>query len=279
MLVMEASQGLASAGLDGSSGLAAISPARECSSARAQVRISAGHPIAKACDSPAVELPPQESLLEGLPPLPALGVLGVRDMCWAKGPHKTCNYVLPGRLLAGSYPGDRSEPDHSQKIAACLEAGVNTFICLQERRELERFTPYAARARELHDASDESRDVDLEFLQCEIPDGSVTSRHRLAMAVATVVDRLRAGRTVYVHCWGGHGRTGTLLCALLVKAYGLTAEQAKEYFMATHKQRQVRGGGGPGYWPHCDAQYEQVKSFEGDGAELVDELLGPLKEW
>lgn len=218
------------------------------------------------------------SLLEGLPELPSLQG-GPRSLSWARGPHETCNYLLPGRLLAGSYPGDRSEPDHSRKILALLEAGVNTFVCLQQRRELQRFTPYVGRAKELYAALDGAGDRDLEVLSCEIPDVFVTSRHNLAVALATVVDRLRQGRVVYVHCWGGHGRTGTLLCAFLAKAYGLTVEQAKDYFLATHGQRQVRNGGGPGHWPHCSEQYEQARSFEGDDSELVDELLGPLEDW
>jgi len=220
----------------------------------------------------------RESRLEGLPPLPVLQA-GACAAAWARGPHDTCNYLLPGCLLAGSYPGDRSEPGHSEKILACLEAGVDTFLCLQQRRELERFTPYVARAAELRAALPGAEGRELEFLHCEVPDGHVTSRHHLAIAVATVVQKLREGRKVYVHCWGGHGRTGTLLCAFLVKAYGLTTEEAKDYFMLTHSQRRVRGGGGPGFWPHSQEQYQQVQSFEDEGPELLDEFLGPLEEW
>jgi protein-tyrosine phosphatase len=42
-------------------------------------------------------------------------------------------------------------------------------------------------------------------------------------------------RQVVVHCWGGGGRTGIALAAWLVKAYGLSPEQAASEIEATAK--------------------------------------------
>eukprot|EP00928_Gymnodinium_smaydae_P084083 TRINITY_DN67335_c0_g1_i1.p1 TRINITY_DN67335_c0_g1~~TRINITY_DN67335_c0_g1_i1.p1 ORF type:complete len:268 (-),score=19.61 TRINITY_DN67335_c0_g1_i1:480-1256(-) len=213
------------------------------------------------------------SRIEGLPALPSVVGSDI-DISWARGPHATCNFLLPGVLLAGSFPGDRSEPEHSQKIAACLHAGVNTFICLQQESELSRFTPYMGRATEIYATM--SSDAPLEFLKCEIPDGHITSKESLTAAISTIAFKIKEGRVVYVHCWGGHGRTGTLLCAFLVKVYGLTVDEAKAYFMATHSQRELPRNG---YWPHGRAQYEQVRSFEEDGPLLSDHRLVVLEEW
>ena len=41
----------------------------------------------------------------------------------------------------------------------------------------------------------------------------------------TVDAALNAGHLVYVHCWRGHGRTGTAVGCYLVR-HGLTGEQA-----------------------------------------------------
>lgn len=213
------------------------------------------------------------SRVPGLPPLPLGG-----PFAWARGPHDTCNFVLPGRLLAGSYPGGRYEPEHTEKIGALIEAGVDTFVCLQQTKELARFTPYPQIARRLAEQQAPSR-LPLQMLQCEIPDGHVTSTENLTVAVAAVAEKLQEGRTVYVHCWGGHGRTGTLLVAFLVKVYGITTEQAKQYFMETHSQRRVRGGGGPGHWPHSQAQFRQAQSFEGQEPELSGAGLPELGDW
>lgn len=212
-----------------------------------------------------------------MPELPSLE----EDLGWATGPHDTSNYVLPGRLLAGSYPGGRSESEHVAKLRALLAAGVDTFVCLQETRELHsRFRPYIGTLRRLSGEREGKDDCDpLDFWHCPIPDGHITTTHQLEAAVATIVDRLKAGRVVYVHCWGGHGRTGTVIAALLVKVYGLTVDQARDFFMATHGQRRVRGGGGPGHWPHSERQYRQVKDLEGLGPELSGKRLAPLEDW
>ena len=42
----------------------------------------------------------------------------------------------------------------------------------------------------------------------------------------TIDAALHAGHSVYVHCWGGHGRTGTEVGCYLVRQQGLTGEQA-----------------------------------------------------
>lgn len=220
----------------------------------------------------------------GLPVLPPL-----EDLSWAPGPHDTCNYLLPGRLLAGSYPGDRKEPEHSAKIRVLLESGVDTFVCLQEEQELQRFTPYVDVARSMAAGTAAARiggaaeadgamvgdteEQGLEFLSCPIPDQHVTSTEALEACLATLVDKLLAGRQIYVHCWGGHGRTGTVLCGLLVRVYGLTAEEARAFYMETHHARRNHRGG---HWPASIHQLKQVQSFEGNSSTLTEARLKPL---
>ena len=145
--------------------------------------------------------PPVRSFVDGLP-----------DLQLAPGPHATCHYVLPN-LLAGSFPGDRSEPNHTMKIQSLLDANVDTFICLQERGELKRFTPYMKIAEQLAQKSSAKM---VEFYHCPIPDTDVTSNEQLLTSLRTLIQKLLSGRVVYVHCWGGHGRTGTLICSWVV---------------------------------------------------------------
>merc|ERR1712060_586403 len=102
-----------------------------------------------------------------------------------------------------------------------MGAGVDTFVCLQEWDELTtRFTPYVGLARALALSKEESG-FPLGFWHCPIPDTHVTDDKMLGAAIATIVKKLQEGRTLYVHCWGGHGRTGTVIVAFLIKAYGL----------------------------------------------------------
>lgn len=56
-------------------------------------------------------------------------------------------WVLPGRLLAGEYPGDKSATVARQRILAMLAAGIDCFINLTT--PLDRMEPYAALLAEL----------------------------------------------------------------------------------------------------------------------------------
>lgn len=60
-----------------------------------------------------------------------------------------------------------------------------------------------------------------------IPDGSITDDKSMLESVAFVDAMYKAGKTVYVHCRGGIGRSGTILIAYYVLHRGMTVEQAR----------------------------------------------------
>jgi hypothetical protein len=213
------------------------------------------------------------SLIRGLPDLP----MPTADLSWAMGPHETCNYLLPGILLVGSYPGAAADTWHNEKLASLMAAGVDSFVCLQELWELRaQCPPYIHLTHVLAEQRNwlsASKGSPPEHWHCPIPDQSVTTLERLEAAVATIVDRLLAGRRLYLHSWGGHGRVGTVACALLVKAYGMSAEEAQDYFMATQSTRGAYNIFSPGCWPHSVEQFAQVKQLELSGRGLSDQRL------
>jgi hypothetical protein len=45
------------------------------------------------------------------------------------------------------------------------------------------------------------------------------------------------GEKLYVHCWGGHGRTGTLLAVMLSWLYSLPYAAALKHVQAYHDSR------------------------------------------
>lgn len=194
----------------------------------------------------------------------------------APAPHDTCQWILPGRLLAGSFPGDRAEPWHSAKVRSLIDAGVNTFLCLQEHGELRRFMPYMAIARGMHAEKDATKA--LEFFHCPTPDTTVTSTESVLRGLKTIVSKLEEGSVVYVHCWGGHGRTGTMVCAFLTAFYGLSVKQAQDFYNAGERRRRARNG----YWPASQPQYDQAEAIAGMAVQEILEqrpLLDPLVDW
>lgn len=58
----------------------------------------------------------------------------------------------------------------------------------------------------------------LNFLHLAIIDGSITTDSAISRLADDCCDRVRSGEKLYIHCWGGHGRTGTLVSELLATA-------------------------------------------------------------
>lgn len=85
-----------------------------------------------------------------------------------------------------------------------------------------------------------------------IPDYGVVDDDRMLHTVLHVAARLRAGRSVLVHCGAGMGRAGTT-AILALAALGLDAAEA-----ATHARRHRVGAG-----PESPDQHEQVARLVG----------------
>jgi ADP-ribosyl-[dinitrogen reductase] hydrolase len=149
---------------------------------------------------------------EGLPPEWA-GILAEHDMIYSvmeqfaeacldravfPVPFPGSYWIIPGRLLAGEYPGSRDPVRKGEKVQKLPGAGVNCIIDLTEEGELE---PYHTVLK--------SFCADCRIVRMSVTDYSVPTKELMAEILDTVDDNLLSGRTVYFHCWGGHGRTGT----------------------------------------------------------------------
>lgn len=127
-------------------------------------------------------------------------------------------WVLPGRLLAGEYPGRLNEISTRQRIDALLEAGFDLFIDLTNRDET---IPYAGILQEAADAYD----VRVMHQRFPIGDFGLPTAAQMNSILDTIEEGLQAGRKIYLHCWGGIGRTGTTVGCYLVRQ-GKTGEEA-----------------------------------------------------
>lgn len=137
-------------------------------------------------------------------------------------PIEHCYWVAPGKLLAGEYPGALDPSAAKKRIKALTDGGVAAFIDLtQERDGLE---PYADLVEPAHYQRFGIRDV-------SVPDSPQTT-----IAILNAIDEhIAAGRAVYVHCWGGVGRTGVIVGCWLAR-HGLQHEAAIERLAELWKQ-------------------------------------------
>ncbi len=128
-------------------------------------------------------------------------------------------WVEPGPMLAGHYPGCRRSDVARAKLRALLHGGVTYFVDLTTPSDgLE---PYHALLEE------QAAALGLCAKRHAIPilDFSVPSVDQVREILDVIDAALARGELVYVHCWGGLGRTGTIVGAWLVR-HGMSGDDA-----------------------------------------------------
>ena len=120
--------------------------------------------------------------------------------------------VLPG-LFAGPYPGAASKSEAERKLNAFLGLGISCFVDLTEEGEGPPLHPYAPFLRKLA----KKQGLRVAHLRFSVVDLGVPADWQLRTIVAAVREAVIDNEQVYVHCWGGVGRTGTVVGCLLVE--------------------------------------------------------------
>lgn len=129
-------------------------------------------------------------------------------------------WVVEGRLLAGEYPGARSKEAAEAKLVRMLGAGIDTFVDLTEAGE-HGLEPYAGSLRLVADALGKQAT----YRRMPIRDLGTTSAEEMVRILDAIDAELGTDHNVYTHCWGGVGRTGTVVGCYLVR-HGMTGEEA-----------------------------------------------------
>jgi protein-tyrosine phosphatase/ADP-ribosylglycohydrolase len=152
-------------------------------------------------------------------------------------------WVVPGRLLAGEYPGGNSRTEAITKMQRLLAAGVTSFVDLTEDHELPRYDRLLS----------ELTEQPVRHRRVAVTDHSVPeSDGRMAQILDVIQEEMAAGRCVYVHCHAGIGRTGTAVACHLIRT-GLSNEAALDRLQTLWKAcaRSLN-------WPFVPETQEQI---------------------
>ena len=127
-------------------------------------------------------------------------------------------WVEPDRLLAGEYPAQLNVDFTRHRIDKLIEAGFDTFIDLTRLNET---IPYE------HILQEEARlyGIEVEHQRFPIGDFGLPTPEQMNLILDMIDVSLQTGRKIYLHCWGGIGRTGTTVGCYLVRR-GSTGEEA-----------------------------------------------------
>ncbi|MDX1416540.1 MAG: dual specificity protein phosphatase family protein [Candidatus Promineifilaceae bacterium] len=158
----------------------------------------------------------------------------------------------PGaRLWGGPYPGNQDPALAGQRLEQLLEIGVSHFINLTEAQERsDHYDLLLAQAAA-------TRSTAVGYQRIPIADYSVppvATIHRILDSIDTALVR---GDGVYVHCWGGIGRTGTIIGCWLVR-HGLSGRQALQQIAAWRKNLPSASIESP----ETDAQRQMVLNWQ-----------------
>ena len=145
-------------------------------------------------------------------------------------------WISKGEILGGQYPGTPKPEEQKEMLIALLELGITFFISLQRPKETGRGTkPFPDYMPLVHELA-RARGVDVGFNRFPISDQAIPDTATMEAILDCIDEAIISGKKVYVHCWGGNGRTGTVAGCWLVR-HGRTAEQAFREMAAGRKGR------------------------------------------
>lgn len=136
------------------------------------------------------------------------------------GPTSRSYWVVEGRLAAGAYPGKKGRGPLEfvpEVIEQLLGVGIDRYVNLTQ--------DYPGGTDEHLDRYDVYVDAVADIDRFPIPDLDVPDEGEMVRILDHLDAQLAAGHNAYVHCWGGVGRTGTVVgCWLIRHGYATTSE-------------------------------------------------------
>ena len=162
------------------------------------------------------------------------------------GPTEESNWLIPGKLIVGCCPLSLEE---AEDIA---REGVDMFVCLLDRDD------FSSRISKKKYKS-LARSVGIDVIFKPIADGDITTDKKAFSIARMIFQALKTGHVVYLHCWGGHGRAGTIGAMVLgLWWYRVPFEEVIAFLQKAH---QTRSEGGQYPTPQTKDQIDQVVRF------------------
>lgn len=129
-----------------------------------------------------------------------------------------CSFFIHGKALFGSFPTQES-------VHELEEHGVRHFIDLTGFRE-RKTVPYITKYQH----------IKYSIIDHQTP-GDCKSFAQLILVICDIIRKLKRNEKIYVHCKGGHGRSGIVVASILCYYYNFSPEKALSLTSRYHSQR------------------------------------------
>jgi len=158
-------------------------------------------------------------------------------------------WVLPGRFLAGCYPGDINPDATASNLKALVSAGIHTCLDLTEENELKiagyPYMKYEQQWKKL--ISDDNS-----YYRRSIRDRYVPSSSEMKAILDLIDSEIQRDRPVYVHCLGGIGRTGTVVGCWLARHDTAAGSDVIDHIRKLRMHERYAGLDSPQTMIQCD---------------------------
>ena len=172
-------------------------------------------------------------------------------------PFKGAYWVVAEKLMAGCYPSADRGDVSLRMLTNLLAHGITHVIDLMEPDEIhrcgERFKPYAPWMKSLAD----KMGIEVTFDRIAIKAGGVPTRKLMGQILDRIDGMIDADKRVYLHCWSGCGRTGTVVGCFLAR-HALASEHA---ILGLIEEMRAGAGADAADIPPTTAQIEMVHSW------------------
>ena len=126
-------------------------------------------------------------------------------------------WVIPGVFLAGEFPGAKDPGEARQKLERLYDAGIRHVINLMEPDEVDHDgNPFDSYKHALTEIAGK-QDGRISFSRYPIEDLHIPDADQMTAILDAIDTAIDAHQPVYVHCWGGIGRTGTVVGCFLIR--------------------------------------------------------------
>ncbi|MFM7682257.1 MAG: fused DSP-PTPase phosphatase/NAD kinase-like protein [Bacteroidota bacterium] len=137
-------------------------------------------------------------------------------------PFERSYWVLPNRFIVGEIPASMNENETITKLKGLIQVKVNVVINLMEEDEKN----YENKL--FYDYAPYLNKHNIETHRIPIKDLSIPTIETMRKILSIVQDSIRQKKVVYLHCWGGVGRTGTAVGCFLLNNSLATKENVLE---------------------------------------------------
>eukprot|EP00483_Globobulimina_turgida_P001039 UN01041 len=172
---------------------------------------------------------------------------------------KRCHWLIPNVILIGADP--YRDPDKEGFVNNLLNEGITEFVSLHEwdhrmyKEVIEKH--YVGTGINVGD----------KLISLPIPDWGVHDNIKTTQYVDNLLKILLESdkkKKIYIHCFGGHGRSGLISCLLLQAIYGMKSLTAIKFLNHIHSVRhQNESNVNEGHYkmPEAKEQFNQIQDL------------------